>query len=81
MVMSRCSGSESFVVSSPVKAFVLRKVLSWVWSRHPQFDGFSEVGVTENLLFPGGVVGPGHGRPDELLCNRFCTNVYANTNI
>lgn len=75
MVISRRSGSEKLVASSPIKAFVLRKVWSWVGSRHPQLYGFSEVGVAENLLFPGGVVGPGHGRRVELLCSHFCTNV------
>lgn len=75
------SGSDNVVVSSPIKAFVLRKVWSWIWSWHPHFDGFSEVGVTEDLLFPGGVVGPGHARGVELLCSRFCTKVNTNTHI
>lgn len=66
-------------MSSPVKAFVLRKVGSWVRSWHSQLDGFSEVGVTENLLFPGGVVGPRHGRGVELLWRDVCAQVSTDT--
>lgn len=59
------------VASSPIKAFILRKIWLWVLCWHSLFDGFSEVGVTENLLFPWGVVGPRHGRGVQLPCRHF----------
>lgn len=76
-MLSRGSAS----LSSPVEALVLGEVWSWVGGGHAQFDGLSQVGVTEDLLIPGGVVGPGHGRGVQLLRGPFCTRGDTSTHV
>lgn len=60
--------ADVFIQISPVKAFVVGKILPRLRDRHLKFEGFSQVWVTEDCLLPRGVIGLGHSCV-ELLCS------------